>query len=156
MLLGAGGAARAVAVACLDGGCAALVLANRTRAKAEMLATALADLAHGRVLALGGAETPETRQALRAADLIVNATAVGLKADDPSAVPAEVLRSGQVVCDIIPVRRETATLAAARAAGARVVGGLGMLVHQGAAAFRIWTGLEPDVAAMFRAVKETP
>ena len=107
-------------------------------------------------MALGGAETPETRQTLRAADLIVNATAVGLKADDPSAVPAEVLRSGQVVCDIIPVRRETATLAAARAAGAMAVGGLGMLVHQGAEAFRIWTGLEPDVAAMFRAVEETP
>ena len=41
-------------------------------------------------------------------------------------------------------------------AGAKAVGGLGMLVHQGAAAFRIWTGLEPDVAAMFRAVEETP
>ena len=156
VLLGAGGAARAVAVACLDGDCASLTIANRTRAKAGALAAALADLAHGRVLALGGAETPETRQALRAADLIVNATAVGLKADDPSAVPAEVLRSGQVVCDIIPVRRETATLAAARATGAKAVGGLGMLVHQGAEAFRIWTGLEPDVAAMFRTVEETP
>ena len=155
VLLGAGGAARAVAVACLDGGCTSQAIANRTRAKAEALAAALADLAHGRVSALGGAETPETRQALRDADLIVNATAVGLKADDPSAAPAEVLRAGQVVCDIIPVRRETATLAAARAAGALAVGGLGMLVHQGAAAFRIWTGLEPDVAAMFRAVEET-
>ena len=150
VLLGAGGAARAVAVACLDGGCASLAIANRTRAKAEALAAALADLANGRVSALGGAETPETRQALRDADLIVNATAVGLKADDPSAVPAEVLRAGQVVCDIIPVRRETATLAAAWAAGALAVGGLGMLVHQGAAAFRIWTGREPDVAAMFK------
>ena len=78
VLLGAGGAARAVAVACLDEGCASLAIANRTRAKAETLAAALADLAHGRVLALGGAETPETRQALCAADLIVNATAVGL------------------------------------------------------------------------------
>ena len=155
VLLGAGGAARAVAVACLEGGCSSLSIANRTRAKAEALAAALNDRMHGSdVLALGGAETPETREALRAADIIVNATAVGLRSGDPSVVPDAALRPGQTVCDIIPVRRETATLAAARAAGAKTVGGLGMLVHQGAAAFRIWTGLEPDVMAMFNALEE--
>ena len=152
MLLGAGGAARAVAVACLDAGCASLVVANRTRTKAEALAAALSDVADGRISAFGGTETPETMQALREADLIVNATSVGLKPEDPSAVPPEVFRPGQTVCDIIPVRRETATLAAARSVGAKIVGGLGMLVHQGAAAFRIWTGLEPDVTAMFKAI----
>lgn len=152
VLLGAGGAARAVAVACLDAGCASLAIANRTRAKAEKLADALADIADGRISAFGGTETPEAMQALREADLIVHATSIGLRPEDPSAVPPEVFRPGQTVCDIIPVRRETATLAAARSAGAKAVGGLGMLVHQGAAAFRIWTGFEPDVTAMFKAI----
>ena len=138
VLLGAGGAARAVAI--------------RTRAKAEKLADALADVAGGRISAFGGSETPETMQVLREADLIVNATSIGLKPEDPSAVPPEVFRPGQMVCDIIPVRRETATLAAARSAGAKAVGGLGTLVHPGAAAFRIWTGLDPDVTAMFKAI----
>ena len=151
-LLGAGGAARAVAVACLDAGCASLAIANRTRAKAEALAAALADISGGRISAFGGIETPETKQALREADLIVNATSIGLRPEDPSAVPPEVFRTDQTVCDIIPVRRETATLAAARSAGVKAVGGLGMLVHQGAAAFRIWTGLGPDVTAMFKAI----
>jgi len=152
VLLGAGGAARAVAVACLDAECASLAIANRTRAKAEALAVALADVAGGRITAFGGTETPETMQVLREADLIVNATSVGLGPNDPSAVPPEVFHAGQTVCDIIPVRRETSTLAAARLAGANVVGGLGMLVHQGAAAFRIWTGLQPDTLAMFKAI----
>jgi shikimate dehydrogenase len=152
VLLGAGGAARAVAVACLDAGCSSLAVANRTYAKAESLVAALAGVGGGNVRALGGTDAPETRQALREADLIVNATSIGLKAEDPSAVPFELLRKGQTVCDIIPVRRETATLAAARMAGAKAVGGLGMLVHQGAAAFRIWTGFEPDVTAMRRAI----
>ncbi len=151
-LLGAGGAARAVAVACLDAGCASLSIANRTRPKAEAIVAALADRETPAITALGGVDAPETRAALRAADLIVNATSVGLGSDDPSAVPPDILHAGQTVCDIIPVRRETPTLAAARQAGAKAVGGLGMLVHQGAAAFRAWTGLEPDVAAMFKAL----
>ena len=155
VLLGAGGAARAVAVACMDAGCSALAIANRTRAKAERLVDALRGLEGGgssALSALGGADEPETLCALEDAELIVNATSVGLKAEDPSAVPARAMRPGQTVCDLMPVRRETATLAAARAAGARCVRGIGMLVHQGAAAFRIWTGLEPDVAAMAEAI----
>lgn len=154
VLLGAGGAARAVAVACLDAGCLSLVVANRTYAKAEALVAALSEIGCGNVRALGGTDTTETRQALREADLVVNATSIGLSADDPSAVPLDVLSSGQTVCDIIPIRRETATLAAARLAGAKAVGGLGMLVHQGAAAFRIWTGLDANAAAMLEAISE--
>ena len=154
VLLGAGGAARAVAVACLDAGCSALAIANRTRERAEALAKTLADMDQASaVSAIGGASSAETMDALRDADLIVNATSVGLRPDDPSAVPPGIIREGQTVCDIIPVRRETPTLTAARQAGAKAVGGIGMLVHQGAAAFRIWTGLEPDVAAMFKALE---
>lgn len=166
VLLGAGGAARAVAVACLTAGCASLVVANRTRAKAEKLADAIREQLSicgndgncgqigslDNISASGGMDTSEARQAALDADLVVNATSIGLNAADPSAVPPAIFRPGQTVCDIIPVRRETATLSAARAAGAKTVDGIGMLVHQGAAAFRIWTGLEPDVAAMRKAI----
>lgn len=153
VLLGAGGAARAVSVACRDAGCAELAVSNRTRSRAESLVAELRRTeCAARMVDLGGVDDPETCRAVEEADLVVNATPLGLKPDDPSAVPQELLHAGQTVYDLIPVRRETATLAAARVAGARAVGGLGMLVHQGAAAFRIWTGLEPDISAMFSAL----
>jgi len=146
LLLGAGGAARAVAAACLDEGCAELAVANRTPARAEELVAALAD---ARAVARPAAE------ALRAApDLVVNCTTVGLRADDPSALPAGSVGPDAFVYDIIPCARETATLAAARAAGARTLGGLGMLAAQAAESFRIWTGLAADLPAMEAALTD--
>ena len=92
VMLGAGGAARAVAVACLNAGSSALAIANRTRQKAESLAATVAGIGAAAVSALGGVDDSETRKAMREADLIVNATSVGLKTDDSSAVPPEVSR----------------------------------------------------------------
>lgn len=137
VLLGAGGAARAVAVACLDSGCTSLTIVNRTRSRADALSSSLSD---SRVTV---SETIPSDSSL-----LVNATSVGLKVDDPSAFPPSAISSETIVYDLIPVARETATIALARSIGARCFGGLGMLVAQGAEAFRIWTGLEPDVAAM--------
>lgn len=139
-ILGAGGAARAVASGCLRSGAERVTILNRTVARAQELADALrvsfpaADVAAG-VLESG-------RLASMGAQLVVNCTTVGLKADDPSVLPSADLAACRAVCDIIPVRRETATLAAARSAGVVAIGGLGMLVAQAARAFRIWTGLE--------------
>lgn len=142
LLLGAGGAASAVARACLDAGCAELSIFNRTVEKAEALARSL----DARVLAdLNGLDGT-------CFDLLVNATTVGLKPGDASAIPSRLFNAGQIVYDLIPIRRETATLSAARAAGARTIGGLGMLVAQGAAAFEIWTGRPASTAAMLAAV----
>lgn len=147
LLLGAGGASRAVAAACLDGGCAALRIANRTRERAEALVAALAD-------PRAAADTLEdlTREDVAAQTLIVNCTTVGLKAEDPSVLPPDHFHAGQFVYDIIPCARETATLAAARATGARTLGGLGMLAAQAAESFRIWTGLTADLPAMLAAL----
>ncbi len=153
LLLGAGGAAQAVAAACLDAGCRALVWANRTPEKVEALAARFKD---ARIATCSIAQLlaeKETRLALQgtvpaAPVLIVNATTVGLKPDDPSVLPAGFFHADQFVYDLIPIARETATLAAARAAGAQTLGGLGMLAAQAAESFRIWTGLEPDLAAM--------
>jgi shikimate dehydrogenase len=88
----------------------------------------------------------------READLVVNATTVGLRGEDPCVIDPDVFRAGQLVYDLIPVARETATLAAARAAGARTLDGLGMLAAQAAESFRIWTGCTADMAAMLAAL----
>ena len=149
ILLGAGGAARAVAAACLDAGCAALWLANRTPEKAVALSEALADArvtacSIGDLLAAGARPWSVAGSPV----LIVNATTVGLKPEDESVLPVHVFGPGQLVYDLIPVARETATRVAARLQGAETLDGLGMLVAQAAESFRIWTGRAADLSVM--------
>lgn len=150
LLLGAGGAARAVAAACLDAGCAALRVANRTPEKAAELAAGLAD---GRVSSSALAAAAAELAAGADWNLVVNCTTVGLRPDDPPVLAPDCFRAGQLVYDIIPCARETATCAAARAAGAETLGGLGMLAAQAAESFRIWTGREADLAALEAALR---
>jgi shikimate dehydrogenase len=90
------------------------------------------------------------------ADVLVNATSIGLY-PDVSALPAVALdsiRAGLLVCDVIPNPPQTAFLKAAAARGARTLDGLGTLVYQGAIAFKLWTGVEPDVTAMRCSLEE--
>ena len=82
-----------------------------------------------------------------AADLVVNATPIGMGAE-AMPVDAALLRSGQVVADLVSHPLDTALLRAARVAGARAVDGLGMLVHQAAHSFRLWTGVDAPVTVM--------
>jgi shikimate dehydrogenase len=141
-LLGAGGAARAIADALARHGAARVSVVNRTLASAEA-AAALAG-AVGEVADAG---------VLRDADIVVNATSVGMGGDDLPCDPA-VFRSGQVVADIVYHPRDTALLQAARAAGAATVDGLGMLLHQAALQQQLWHGHLPDVAVMAAAAEQ--
>ncbi len=139
LVLGAGGAARAVAHAL--GGAGARVTVCARRGDAARAAAALA----------GGATVVWGERAGAAADaaVVVNATPVGMGAtggDVP--VPVEVLHRGQVVADLVYHPLETALLAGARERGAAVVDGLGMLVHQAALQVERWTGAVAPVAAM--------
>jgi shikimate dehydrogenase len=84
--------------------------------------------------------------------LIIHATPVGMHAGDSSLLPPESFRPGQIVFDLIYNPAVTPLLATAQAAGARTANGLGMLLHQGARAFRQWTGRRPPVAVMRRAL----
>ncbi len=136
-ILGAGGAGRAVAHALGEAGAAAVVVVNRTRDRA-IAAAALA----GPVGAVGEAEQ------VAGADLVVNATSVGMGDDGGLPVETALLGSGQVVVDLVYHPAQTPLLAAAAAAGARAVGGLGMLVHQAGRAFELWTGEAPPLEAM--------
>jgi shikimate dehydrogenase len=136
-VLGAGGAARAVVHALAGAGAADIVVINRTPARAEA-AAALAG-ATGRV----GMAADVT-----GADLIVNATPLGLAGSQDLPVDPELLREGQLVVDLVPNPAVTPLMRAAELRGAGVAGGLGMLVHQGALAFELWTGRPAPLAVM--------
>jgi shikimate dehydrogenase len=150
VVLGAGGAARAVILALADAGAELVTVVNRTAARA-VEAAALAGAA-GR-----SAEVGEGADAVaREAELVVNATAVGMagagSSDASGLVAPTLLHGGQVVVDLVYVPRPTPWLAAAAEGGATPVDGLGMLVHQAAAQLELWTGLPAPVDVMWRAV----
>lgn len=149
-VIGCGGAGTALAAGFAARGAREILLCNRSPGKAEALA---ARVPRARALPPGGF-SPETIRALSGCDILVNATAAGLSPHDPPAIPTDALRPGMAVCDIVPVARETALCRAAREAGATAVNGLGMLLHQAAIAFRIWTGMDADVSAMRKALAE--
>jgi shikimate dehydrogenase len=139
VLVGAGGAAAAAVIALALKGAASVTVANRTVEVAEQLVERMgpqAGTTRMEVVALGaGAE-----EAVRGADLVVNATPLGMTPGDPSPVPREWLRAGQVVADMVYRPTVTPLLTAATWAGATALGGLGMLVAQGAASIEIWDG----------------
>lgn len=150
VVLGAGGAARAVVKALDELGAAEISVVARDPRRAEAVA-GLADAAAARVV-------PWERAAdeCSAADCVVNATPVGMYEGDMSRDEAArtdpsggaAFRPGQFVCDLIYQPPTTPLLERARTAGADAWGGLGMLVHQAAAAFAIWTGREAPIEAM--------
>jgi shikimate dehydrogenase len=137
VVVGAGGAGRAVARALGASGARDVVVVNRSPERAAA-AAALAGAA-GRV----GDAT-----AILAADVVVNATPLGMGAHSVLPFDPAYLDAGQVVVDLIYHPEETPLLAAAAGQGARVVGGLGMLVHQAGHQLRLWTGAEPPLAEM--------
>lgn len=147
VLLGSGGAARAVAAACLADGCATLRLHNRDATKAAALAAALAD---PRVRAAGLAEIDASPEAV-----IVNCTTLGLKPTDASPMPAERLARGQFVFDTTYGAEPSRLLKDARGRGVDGCDGRSMLRWQGALAFRLWNGMLPPEAPMRAALGET-
>ncbi len=145
LLLGAGGAARAIAHGVAGAG-AKLVLANRTREKAE-------EIARG----LEGAAVRGIDEALAAADwdVLVNATSKGMREVDPqSPVPEEAIRPGTVVMDIVYKPIETELVKAAERRGARAIHGGRMLLHQAARQFELYTGVAAPLEAMDAALRE--
>lgn len=141
VVVGAGGAARAIVLALGHAGAADVAVVNRTQDRAEV-AAALAAVGH-----LGSpADATE-------ADLIVNATPLGMPGHgEELPLDPAVLGAGQLVVDIVYHPAVTPFMAAARARGAVAANGLGMLIHQAAHAFRHWTGEDPPLAAMSAAV----
>ncbi|HVJ42657.1 MAG TPA: shikimate dehydrogenase [Dongiaceae bacterium] len=153
VVLGAGGAARAIITALLEAGVPQIRLVNRTRERAEQVAGAInsqnfgGSNFRGRVLV----DDWERRDALlEGAALLVNTTQLGLAGQPPLELDLAALPREAVVDDIVYVPLETPLLAAARQRGNRVVDGLGMLLHQARPGFAAWFGVEPEVTPELR------
>jgi shikimate dehydrogenase len=139
LILGAGGSARAIGFGLLEAG-AGIMIANRTEDKGRKLAARLGCPFH-RLEAMA-----EIR-----ADALINATPVGMDhQDDRSPVPASLLSNFAVVMDIVYAPLQTRLLREAAAAGCATVDGLSMLLYQGAAQFKLWTGREAPLEVMRR------
>ncbi|MDJ0450165.1 shikimate dehydrogenase [Methylocystis sp. JR02] len=145
IVIGAGGAARAIISGLIDAGAKEIRLFNRTRARAEKIA---ADF--GAPVAAYSWE--ERHEALAGAGLLVNATSQGMVGQEPLDLSLDALPTTALVADIVYAPLETPLLAAARRMGATPVDGLGMLLHQARPAFRDWTGTMPDVTPALRAL----
>ncbi len=150
LMFGAGGAARAVGYALLKGGVKFLNVVNRNFSRGKEVGELLGKL--GNVLVYPLKEST-VEVLLRDVDLIVNTTSLGMKPGDPHLFDYSKIPSGITVIDIIYNPPETPLLKAAREKGCKTVNGLGMLVHQGAVAFEIWTGEKAPVETMREVLK---
>ena len=147
LLLGAGGAGRMAALKCAAAGATELFLVNRTSAKAVEIAAEIARQ-FSRVHVSVGYPGSEV-------DLLLNATSLGLKPEDPSPLEEKefLISRARAVYDMIYKPAETRLVTSAKAAGCQTANGLGMLVGQGAHAFKLWTGHEAPVQIMRRAAE---
>ena len=146
VLVGAGGAGRAVAFALMDLGAAVVVLYDRDGAKAAALQQDLARHYDASRCRLAG----DLEREVAAADGVVNATPVGMHGFPGNPVPVAALRAEHWAADVIYTPIETAFIKAAAAKGAKVLTGGGMCVHQAVEAYRLFVGLEPDIKRMHR------
>lgn len=138
VVLGAGGAARAVIAALTDAGVPEIVLSNRTRVRAERLKDDFGQ----RVRVV---DWVQAGNALDDAALVVNTTSLGMVGQPELRVPLDGLRKGQVVTDLVYTPLKTRLLSAAEQAGCVTVDGLGMLLHQAVPGFECWFGIRPVV-----------
>jgi len=160
MVLGAGGAARAIARQCAKENCERLAIANSTFEKGQQLADSLRNFFEGpkvlgpvaRLQAIPWDERAFQFQ-IANVDLVVNATPVGLNRSDPSPIPSRLLAPHVMVYDAIYSEKRTPLVSAAIEAGARAANGLSMLLHQGALAFEIWFQREAPLEVMRAAIR---
>lgn len=143
LLIGAGGAARAIAYT-LEREGAEISIANRSLQRAEELA---------RMVGAIGYSLSDLEKLVSRADVIINATSVGMKVGEPRLFDGRLIKSSHAIFDIV-YNRETELLKDAKSAGALAIDGVMMLVYQGAKALEIWTGLKAPANVMEKAVRE--
>jgi shikimate dehydrogenase len=143
VVLGAGGAARAIVYALLQRDFRRVIVVNRTLERARSVCAEFG----ARTIAASFAELPEW---LQDADILVNTTTLGMTGQPPLEIDLAPMQKGAIVYDIVYAPLETPLLAAARARGLRVVDGLGMLLHQAVPGFEKWFGVRPVVTSELR------
>ncbi len=154
ILLGAGGAARGIFFSLLHGKPKSIVIANRTLKKAVRLAAEFKEHAGGAEVRTTGLKKNLIKPYAADADLIINTTSLGLLGHGKPDLPLEDLPARAIVSDIVYRPLETDLIKDARKIGLRTHTGLGMLVHQGALSFELWTGLSAPVGVMRAAALE--
>ncbi len=155
LLLGAGGAARAIAVKLAQEGAGHISILNRTPSRALELARHVATQVPGSDMEGGALEPIEVVRCAKEANIIINCTSVGMwKEGEPpeklSLLPSELIMPNHLICDVVYNPLLTPLLCAAKRRKAKVLTGLGMIVYQGAEAFRRWTGCELPVQLVRR------
>jgi len=148
VILGAGGAARAVVVSLLDAGTPEIRLLNRTRARAEDLAREFAGFGAGKIIV---EDWGRRSDCLQDAALLTNTTTLGMQGQRPLEIALKALPQAAVVNDIVYAPLQTDLLARAKSQGHQVVDGLGMLLHQARPGFEAWFGQMPAVSEALRA-----
>jgi shikimate dehydrogenase len=149
VLLGAGGAARAIAFALANHGAELTILNRKQELDWAVALAAKVSKAYGKEIGALELDSINLKKTLAGADILVNATSVGMSPNiEETLVTADLLRPGLVVYDIVYNPAETRFLREARQAGAQTISGLDMLVGQGAAAFELWTGQKAPVDIM--------
>lgn len=154
LVAGAGGAARAVAVALIDNGAASVTFINRSFARASRLVREIGPQAGSTELHALPDVYASWAASVVSCRLLINCTSVGMagtQEEKGSTVPIELIPSGALVFDLVYRPTVTPLMAAAAERGASVLGGLPMLIYQGAESFKLWTGLEAPLDAMFGA-----
>lgn len=154
IVLGAGGASRAISFQILLHGAGKVIIANRTIEKAYNLRENLINKLDSEVGAVGLGN--EFKEELKDTDILINTTPIGMypNINQESLVTSEMMHEGLIVNDIIYNPLETGLLREARLAGAQTISGLKMLIYQGIESFKIWTGREPPVEIFEEAIKE--
>lgn len=150
-ILGAGGSARGVSAALARYGAASVVFAARNLERAEALTELISRLRpECAASAVSLTDRHGLRRVLESSDLLINSTPVGMttNTDDPIEIEFERLPAGACVADLIYNPLKTVFLRQAEMRGYRTMNGVGMLAHQGALAFELWTGIKPNVQAM--------
>ena len=152
LLLGAGGAARAVSVQLLMEGARHLTLTNRTEKKARRLAIDLRKHFSHRRLNVVPLRKKDLAPVIGDIDILINATSAGMKPNMKNPLPSGLLRSGMIICDLIYRPSVTPLLREAHRVGAKASNGMGMLLWQGVLAFEIFVGRKPPVKVMKQAL----
>ena len=156
LILGAGGVARSALKTLIINGFKDITIANRTELRAKELADEFLSYSH---ITIGTISTNHDNlpNISRSAYLIVNCTSVGMKGDlqGTSLLRPSDISQDSFVYDMVYNPRQTSLMDNAEEAGAKVLNGLSMLIHQGAASFKLWTGIEPEFDIMLKAAEES-
>jgi shikimate dehydrogenase len=145
LMVGSGGAARAVGINLALSGARTIILCDLDTVKAVKLSRDIQNKTATRVKVV---DPEDLEKSAPVAECIINATPLGLKPGDPLPIPRHLIRKDQLICDLVYNPLRTPLLKAARSAGADTLSGIGMLLYQGVIAFEIWTGGKAPVNVM--------